>query len=395
LIGALCYAELATAFANVGGEYHFLGQAYGRHVAFLYGWARSTVIVTSSIALLAVTLGDYLTPVLSLGAHSTTWWAVIVTLLLTGLNALGLREAKTAQNLFTVVEVVAVLAVVVSGVVAHGTATDPAPAAAAAHTTALGGRIGFAMVFVLLAYGGWNDAAYLSAEARDTRRGVVPGLLLGIGAVTLIYVAVNAAFLWGLGREGVAASATPAADLLRKAFGANTATLIAAMVASSCMKSINATMVFGSRSTYALGRDWRIFGWLGRWHESGVPRRALLLQTAISLGLIALAALSPNQFEAIVGLESPVFWLFILLLAFSLIVLRIRQPDRPRSFRVPLYPLLPILFTLNAGWLLWSSIQYVGWRTLAGVALLAAGLVPLAIESLLDRSGRAAAPPSP
>ncbi|MCX7057395.1 MAG: amino acid permease [Proteobacteria bacterium] len=179
LLGALCYAELATTFPNVGGEYHFLREAYGREVGFLYAWARSTVIVTGSIAMLAITLGDYMTPILQLGPYSSSCWAVIVTLLLSLLNALGIREAKTAQNLFMAVELVAILGIVAAGVFAHGA---PAPVAAAAtitHEAPFSGRLGLAMVFVLLTYGGWNEAAYVSAEARDTRRGVVRGLLLG------------------------------------------------------------------------------------------------------------------------------------------------------------------------------------------------------------------------
>ena len=379
IIGARCYAELATTFPNVGGEYHFLGEAYGRKVAFLYAWARSTVIVTGSIAMLAVTLGDYLTPVVALGAYSTTWWAVIVVVVLSGLNALGIREAKTAQNLFTALEVIAVLAVVVAGVIAHGTPVATPPAAVAS-SAPLGGRLGLAMVFVLLTYGGWNEAAYISAEARDRRRGVANGLLLGLGAVTLLYLLVNAAYLYGLGHAAVAASTTPAADLFRLAFGTNSGTLLGGMVAFSCMKSINATIFFGARSGYALGRDWRVFRWLGHWHEVGAPRRAIALQALVSLALIGLAALTRNGFQSIVEFTAPVFWLFILLVALSLFVLRHRRPDLPRTFRVPLYPLIPALFALNAGWLLWSSVSYTGYGALVGVAFLAVGIIPMLLE---------------
>jgi amino acid transporter len=378
VIGALCYAELATTFPDVGGEYHFLGEAYGRQVAFLYAWARSTVIVTGSIAMLAVTLGDYLTPVLSLGTHSTTWWAVIAVLVLSGLNALGIRRAKTAQNLFTAIEVLAVLAVVVAGVLAHG--AGAAPPAAAASGAPLGGRLGLAMVFVLLTYGGWNEAAYISAEARDPRRGVANALLLGLGAVTLLYLLVNVAYLYGLGHAAVAASATPAADLFRLAFGTNSGTLLGGMVAFSCMKSINATIFFGARSTYAVGRDWRVFRWLGHWHEVGAPRRAIALQALVSLALIGLAALTRNGFQSIVEFTAPVFWLFILMVALSLFILRQRRPDLPRTFRVPLYPLVPALFAINAAWLLWSSLSYTGAGALVGVAFLAVGLVPMLLE---------------
>ena len=386
LLGALCYAELATAFADVGGEYHFLQMAFGRSLAFLYAWARSTVIITGSIAFLGITLGDYLTPILPLGPHSATWWAVIATVLLSLLNALGIRQAKTAQNLFLVVEIAAILAIVVAGVFAHGRVpADGAVVAAGATNGAMSGRLGLAMVFVLLTYGGWNEAAYISAEARDTRRGVLRGLLLGLGAVTGLYLVVNTAYLLGLGRAGVAASSTPAADLFNLAFGTHSSVLLSAIVAFSCMKSINATIFFGARSCYALGRDWRIFGWLGEWHACGAPRRAIALQGVIALALIFLAVLTRNGFAAIVEFTAPVFWFFIFMVSVSLFVLRRRYPNRPRSFRVPLYPLTPALFSLTALWLLWSSLSYTGYGALVGVAFVAAGLLPIAIERRLSR----------
>jgi amino acid transporter len=381
LIGALCYAELATTFPNVGGEYHFLQQAYGREVSFLYAWARSTVIVTGSIALIAVTLGDYLTAILPLGAYSTTCWAVIATLLLSGLNALGIQQAKTAQNLFFVIEMLLISAVVIAGIYVHGQHSAVAVTAAASNDLQpLAGRLGLAMVFVLLTYGGWNDAAYISAEARDTRRGVARGLLFGLGAVTVIYLLVNTAYLLGLGRAGVATSNAPAADLLKLAFGERSGVLLSAIIAFSCMKSINATIFFGSRGYFAVGLDWKIFSWLGEWHPCGAPRRAIALQAMISLTLIGLASFTRNGFQSIVEFEAPVFWFFIVLVAVAVFVLRRKYPDLPRTFRVPLYPVVPAIFTLTSLWLLWSSLSYTGYGALVGVALLAVGVIPMVIE---------------
>ena len=219
---------------------------------------------------------------------------------------------------------------------------------------------------------------------------MVSPLLLGLGAVTLLYLLVNAAYLYGLGHAAVAASTTPAADLFRRAFGANSGTLLGGIVAFSCMKSINATIFFGARSSYALGRDWRVFGWLGHWHETGAPRRAIALQALVSLALIGLAALTRNGFQSIVEFTAPVFWLFILLVALSLFVLRHKRPELPRAFKVPLYPLVPALFAANAAWLLWSSLSYTGYGALVGVGFLAVGIVPM----LLEPAAAAADPPA-
>ncbi len=385
IIGALCYVELATSYPSFGGEFHFIGRAFGNNVAFVYAWARSIVILPAAIALFAVTLGDYLTPVLPLGPHSPTVWAMLMIVLLSGLNALGVRPARNAQNVFALIEVGTVIAIVIAGLVGHG---HTAPTLVSSPVG--GGGLGFALIFVLLTYGGWNEAAYVSAEVADNRHGILRGVLYGLGTVTLLYLLINAAYLWGLGHAGVAHSTAPAADLFRLAFGTRSGTLLSAIVAFSCMKAISATVFFGARSNYAVGQDWHLFRWLGHWHPCGAPRRAILALSVLSLLLVLLAAYTPNGFESIVEFEAPVFWLFILATALSLFVLRARFGIAAGAFPVPLYPVLPAVFVLSSAGLLWSSVAYTGIGALVGVAFLLLGLIPLAIERYLTRPAPAA-----
>ena len=390
IIGALCYSELSTAFPDTAGECHFLRLAWSRDIAFLYAWSRSVVIVPGSIAMLAVTFGDYLSLTLPLGERSPYLWAALLAAALTLLNWFGLAEARFAQRLFFFAALGIALLIVLAGVIAHE--DGPTAAASVAGTTARsatgpsGGGLGLAMVFVMLAYGGWNEAAYISAETRNPQRGIYRGLLFGLVAVIALYLGVNAALLSGLGREALAASDAPLAELFAKTVGPGSGVALSLIVAVSCMKSVNATMFFGARSSFILGRDWRAFRWLDGWHQNGVPRRALIAQLVVTLVLIGLAALTRDGFVALVEFTAPVFWSFTLLVALSLIVLRRRYPEAPRPFRVPLYPLLPSIFAAVCIWLLWSSIMYAGSGALIGIALLAAGLVPLAWERYAFRS---------
>ena len=167
LAGALCYAELATTYPHAGGDYHFLGRAFGRQIAFLYAWAKATVINTGSIALLAFVFGDYLSKVIDLGPHSSPIWAVSIVVALTVVNIIGINAAAWVQTLLTIVEVSGLICVGVAGVVLSGSA--PAVTPAFSSTPSLG-MFGLAMVFVLLTYGGWNEAAFISAEVRGGRR---------------------------------------------------------------------------------------------------------------------------------------------------------------------------------------------------------------------------------
>src|SRR5262245_20683924 len=205
IIGALCYAELATAFPSAGGEYHFIGRAYGRALAFLYGWARMTVIVAGSIAVFAFLFGDYMSRVIRLGPYSSAIWAALIVVVLTLVNAAGIREGKVTQKVFTFLEVGGLVLIVVVGL-ALAPAPAPVQPAAAGAPWYMGAGLASAMLFVLFTYGGWNDAAYISAEVRERERNMVRALLVSIGVVTVVYVLVNVAYLKGLGYETMARS---------------------------------------------------------------------------------------------------------------------------------------------------------------------------------------------
>jgi amino acid transporter len=376
LAGALCYAELASTYPSAGGEYHFLQRAYGGRLAFFLAWGRLAVIQTGSIALLAFVFGDYATRVLSLGAQSAAVYAGLVVVALTAINIAGVREGAATQKWLTALEVAGVAVVAVVGLALAGPApAPPAPVTAPASTS-----VGLMMVFVLLTYGGWNEAAYLSAELKGERT-IVRALVLSIGVITVLYLLVNIAYLRTLGLAGTAQSEAVAADLVRRALGDGAARALSILVAVAALTSANATIFTGARTNYALGRDVRVLSALARWDpRSGTPRTALLAQAGVALALVVFGAVARKGFETMVEYTAPVFWLFVLLVGISLFVLRKRDPATPRRFRVPLYPLTPALFVLAAGYLCYSSLAYTGVGALVGVAVLAAGGVVLLLE---------------
>jgi len=386
LIGALCYAEMASAFPNAGGDYHFLTRAYGHDVSFFFAWARVAVITTGSIALLAFVFGDYMSRVLSLGPNSSAIYAAMTVVSLTALNIIGLRESSRTQNILTILEVSGLLLVALAGVLA--TAPAAAPAAAVAASTASSGippQFGLAMVFVLLTYGGWNEGAYISAEVRGGPRAIVRTLVIAIVLITLVYVAFVLAVLNGLGLAGMQASKAVGADVMQAAFGSFGAQLIGVIVGIATLTSINATMIVGARTNYALGRDWPQLGFMSRWQgEKSVPLIAFFVQGAIALALIAFGALQKDGFSAMVEFTAPVFWFFFLLTGVALFVLRFREPTIARPFKVPLYPILPIIFVATCGYLLYSSVAYAQVKQAVHISLyvMIAGLAAWALLRL-------------
>ncbi len=372
-VGALCFAELASAFPDPGGDYHFLRLAYGRRVGLLFAWSRFAVIHSGSMALLAFVFGDYLDQLAHLGPYGSAVFAAAVIVVLLLLNLRGIRVGVGTQLGLMLLVVSGLLAVGAAGAVLAWQGVAPAtPLTAAAGA----GRPawGEALVFVFLAYGGWSDAATLSAEMRDTRRGIVQALLLGLTLVAALYLLANWAFLRGLGLAGMAASSAPAADLLRRAAGPWGEAAIVGVVAVTSITVMNAVLIAGARTTYAAMRDLPRHTPLGDWDaRRGTPRAALLALGAVALALVGLGTATRGGFATMVDYLSPVYWFFLLLSGGALIVLRRRRPEAPRPFRVPLFPLLPLLFMSGSAYLLWSSLVYVKAGAVAGLVVLAVG----------------------
>ncbi len=372
LIGALCYGELATAYPHAGGNYHYFMRAFGSGVAFLFAWARMTVIQTGSIATVAFVFGDYATQLFRLGSYSPSIYAAFAVIMLTSLNIVGVEQGKWTQNWLSIAKVLGLLLVIVVGATFIAPSVPPVAAPATTQT-----NWGSAMVFVLFSFGGWNEAAYISAELRNVKRNMVRLLMWSIGIITAIYLLINFAYIHGLGLTAMAQSEAVAADLMRSAFGQPGALFISLLIAIATLGATNANIFTGARTNYALGQDFRLFSFLGHWQErANTPKNALLVQGAITLALVLLGSFTRQGFTTMVDYTAPVFWFFFLLSGVSLLILRFKEPQTPRPFRVPFYPLTPILFCLICGYLLYSSLVYTGIGAAFGVAVVVAG-VPL------------------
>ncbi len=369
LIGALCYGELATAYPHVGGNYHYFLRAFGSQVAFLFAWARMTVIQTGSIATVAFVFGDYASELLRLGDYSSSIYAAFAVIMLTSLNIVGVEQGKWTQNWLSIAKVLGLLLVIIVGATFIAPSLPPVTAPATTQT-----NWGSAMVFVLFSFGGWNEAAYISAELRNVKRNMVRLLMWSIGIITAIYLLINFAYIHGLGLTAMAQSEAVAADLMRSAFGEPGALFISLLIAIATLGATNANIFTGARTNYALGQDFRTFSFLGHWNRANTPKNALLVQGAITLALVLLGSFTRKGFTTMVDYTAPVFWFFFLLSGVSLLVLRAKEPQTPRPFRVPFYPVTPILFCLVCGYLLYSSLVYTGIGAAFGVAVVVAGM---------------------
>jgi APA family basic amino acid/polyamine antiporter len=247
------------------------------------------------------------------------------------------------------------------------------------------GTTGMAMIFVLLTYGGWNEAVYLSAELKDAKHNMLRVLISGLAVITIVYVLINLAYLQILGMETLREVDAIGVSLMEQLVGSNGAVLISLVVIVAALSTTNATIITGARTNYAMGRDYPVLGKLGIWNEQhDSPRNALLIQGAIVLILIVLGAISDDAVSTMVDYTAPVFWFFILLTTVSIFIFRQRYTLSTYPYQVPLYPVTPLLFIAACGYLLYSSLTYTGFGALVGIGILVLG-TPL---YLWDRNRR-------
>jgi APA family basic amino acid/polyamine antiporter len=380
LIGALCYAELATAYPHSGGDYHYLTRGFGRNVGFLFGWARMTVIQPGSIALLAFVFGDYFSQLFP-STLSPSFCSLMAVTVLTMTNVMGTQNGSWTQKALTATTVVGLFFVCLAGLAF----APPLPDIETIPATT-GPSFGLAMVFVLLTFGGWNEAAYISAELHEGHCNMIRALLWGLGVITALYLFAGFAYVKGLGLGVMGRSDVVAADLMRRVFGEGGVKIVSLLIAITALGAINATIFTGARTNYAVGRDFDLFSFLGRWREkTNVPVNALLFQGAIVWGLTLFGTLTRKGFETMVDFTAPVFWLFFLLTGLALFTLRLKEPNIDRPFKVPGYPFIPILFCLSCGYMLRASILYTGFGATVGLALLFVGGIFLAAIRCMEK----------
>lgn len=385
LLGALCYAEIAALKPDAGGEYYFLNEAYGSFPAFIFSWGRMTVIQTGSIALAAFILGDYATLLLDLGPYSSSIYAAAAIITITGLNLYGTAESRSVQNILASAIVLLLiglgLAAFLSNSMDQSVVNDRVWSFPSAESA------GSAMIFVLLTYGGWNEAAYLSAEIKGVKKNMATVLTVGIVLITAIYVLINSAYIHILGLEALQNADTVGSNFTEVILGPSGAVLVTIIVILASLSTTNATVITGARTNYALGRDFKVLRFLDGWHsERNTPFNALLVQGAISLLLVLLGTFTEEAVATMVDYTAPVFWLFLFLSTMSLFVFRYQFDKSELPYKVPLYPITPILFLLACGYMLYSSLAFTGPGALFGVGILCLGIPVLMVEYYREQS---------
>ncbi|HEX4019717.1 MAG TPA: amino acid permease [Acidobacteriaceae bacterium] len=370
LFGALSLGELGSVYPGAGGLYVYLRHAFGRPLAFLYGWGLLSMIQTGSIATLAVGFSLYLSRLFPLSAAGQKVTAIACILLLTGVNCLGLRKGKLVQNVSTVSKLAGLallfLLLVWRGHI-HLLKSSFRPTTSLSHSLL---PFGAALIAVLWAYEGWHVVSFTAGEFRSPRRDLPQSLFLGTAICAGIYLLLNIAYYSVLTPTEVRGTDHAAATAVQAAYGTGTTALISVLILTSILGAMNGMILTGPRVYYAMARDgifFRRFGQTSRRFHT--PILAIVAQ-GIWASLLTLTGSFQQLFTYVIFTA----WIFYGLTVAAVIVLRIRKPDLERSFRVPAYPWVPLLFIIAAVGISASTILSDPVHACFGIAMILAGI---------------------
>jgi len=374
LAGALSYAELGSVFPRVGGQYAYLRDALHPLAGFLYGWALLAVIETGAIAAVAIAFATYTLRLVGQPVLSPIPLAIAALVVLSLINVLGVKPGSRVLNVLVVLKVGALAVLIAFGLFAPS-AAGWFTGAKSATTAEMSGAVAFgaALVPILFAYGGWQNANYVAEEVHDPGRQLPVSIIGGTIAVVAIYVLVNVVYLRALGLEGLAATSTPAADAARHMFGSVGDRFVTAAIAISTFGFLDLAILAPTRVYYAMAADGLFFPALAKLHPAyRTPAVAIAVQTTWSC-ILALSGSYGQLLNYVVFAD----WIFFALTVSTIIVFRHTVPlssRSPLSFRAPGYPLLPVLFVAAAAAIVLSVVWADPESASRGALLLAAGI---------------------
>ncbi len=409
LAGALTNAEIANEITDAGGQYVYFRVLFKDWMAFLYGWTAFIVYQTGTIATVAIAFGLYfnhLVPLPHFSAELEAWKlpllgnifpfkdigvklaAIGSVVILTAVNYYGVRWGAFVSDLFTYLKLGAIAAIVILAFTFSGGSTDNfSPLWGMPSSGSFIGSFGVAMIATLWAYEGWNNISFVAGEVTNPRRNVPLALTLGTVGIMLVYVVTNLAYLYVLPIGEIAKSNLVASDVMERIVGPAGGALIAVAVMISTFGTVNATVLTAGRVTYAMAKDKLFYKPLAevtpKYHT---PGKALIAQ-GVWTSLLTLSGTYDQLFTYVIFAG----WIFYALGAAGVFMLRRKMPNAERSYRVPGYPVVPLLFIVVATWFVINTLVEQTADSLVGLVLLLLG-VPFYLywKKHLDNNNRTA-----
>ncbi len=372
LCGAFVFAELATVVPRAGGQYAFFREAFHPLVGFLHGWSLLLIIQSGATAAVAVACSAYLVELTGLPTRMVNPIAIALLLALVGLHASGIKPGAIVINVITIGKTLAIAALVLGAFFIAGRSgltLDPL-VPPRLHGPGLTSALLAGLVPAMFTYGGWQNANFVVEEMRDPERNLPRAILLGVAIVIVVYLSSNIAYVHVLSAPVLAATQTPAAELARQVLGPRGADALSVLVIISTFGFLNLALMTAPRVYYAMARDGLFFETVARVS----PRTHVPVAAIATQGVLAALFTLGNAYDRLVGYAVFADWIFFALAGAALMVFRRTRPDAPRPYRAPLYPVLPLVFTLSGSGIVANMFVADTRNALIGSAIIAAGV---------------------
>jgi basic amino acid/polyamine antiporter, APA family len=384
LCGATVYAEISTTLKESGGEYVFLSKIYHRSLGFVSGWVSLFVGFGSAIALSAIALGQYGGPVFGISSDTSflvggyeiqhyKLISIVAVLIVSSIHLRGVRTGGIIQNYLTYFKITLILVFCVLPFIA----TDFVPSATtftpSANSFDMIFSVSFAgsLVWVMLAYSGWNASAYIAGNLENPKKNLPYSLITGTIIVMVLYILLNLVFMYVADFNELAGKTDVGNEIIMILFGPEAQVIFSGIFSVALLSTMSAMVIAGPRVYEQMGKDYSVFSTLAKKGKGGTPVYAILLQAVIAILLVIF-----SSFAQMVNYISLTLMIFSSLTIAGIFILRKKYKDSERPVRAFLYPLTPIVFLLSSVWIMYyfassepASLIYTGLTILSGFVL--------------------------
>jgi APA family basic amino acid/polyamine antiporter len=368
LCGALCYAELATALPRSGGEYHYLSRIYHPSIGFLSGWISAVVGFPAPIALAGIAFGEYFkvfTP-----GYSPVVISLLIVWIITAVHLFGIRTEELFQNGATFLKLGLIFVLIIAGLLIGNQQRLDLSFGPESFGTLLSGPFAVSLVYVMYAYSGWNAATYITDEVRDPATNVPRALLAGTVSVTILYLVLNYVFLLTTSKSVLSGKVEVGLLAGQAIFGPTGGKIVSGLIAVGLIATISAMVWLGPRITKRMGEDLPKLKIFAQSSAHGTPYAAIILQVIVVTILVG-----TGTFQTVLIYTQFSLLLSSFLTVLGLIVLRFREPNLERPYKVWGYPVTPILFLAITLWMMTFVVLEKPKESLLGLITVLAGLI--------------------
>ncbi|MFA4933844.1 MAG: protein-L-isoaspartate(D-aspartate) O-methyltransferase [Candidatus Omnitrophota bacterium] len=384
LLGAICYAELSSSFPKTGGNYVYFKESYGKWMGFLFGWSELLVIRAGSIAALAFVCAEYFCSFSHLDSLYIKPLAIFIIALLSFINIFGLNPGKKIHNTLTLVNIFVLVGIVISGIIFKKGSLDNFQAVSFSLDKNILPLMGLALIPILWTYGGWHENTFVAEETKDAGKVIPQALIIGVSCITVLYLSVNAIYLYLMPIETISNSPLIGSDIFGILYGATGRKVFELAVVIASLGGINAMVITGSRINFAVAKDNGIFAFMGTVGKRfGAPYRAIIVNAIWASVLVFL-----GSFSKLLFFTGILVWLFFGLAVIAIFILRKKFPALHRPYKVWAYPFTPVIFILICAALFMNTLIFSPLPSLVGLGLLLTGVPVYLISKLVNKYGK-------